>query len=325
VPEFHLAQFIPPELRSARRIQSYDKVSGYFRTAAVARSASSPLYYELPGETAEERARVEVEFSQIENEIAPFMVWLAKQQVGRVVFDESYRDALAGYMAILHVRVPAVRASALRRAERMARDPARMGLTDSVRFRDELRKMAWDAAGDDEEIEATRVAWLADVRAGRRRITVHKAASLIALTPAVEKVRPRLVQRHWEFLRVNGWVRFVMGDQPVTLFSKGRIAPEIGFDAADVQVLMPISSSMLLLISNRPRESALEVKREPWQIGLRQPWWAFANRIAWLGSKRYVYGSKRHDLQATQLMVHPDDRRRDIYSAADDELDAASG
>lgn len=121
-----------------------------------------------------------------------------------------------------------------------------------------------------------------------------------------------LFDRAWELLRVEGWPGFVIGDQPVTMLSQGRLAGQIGFGTSGVQVMMPLSPNTMLLISDRPRESALEVKVEPGQLGLAEPWWAIANRVAWLSSKRYIFAQRRHHLDATELLLHPDDRRLDI-------------
>jgi hypothetical protein len=307
VPEFHLAQFVGLPFR---RFHVFDKKWGKYGRPPVARSAFSRDYYLLPGETDEERLRLERQFALLEDQVAPLMKWLALRPPGPVQIGDHDRDALAGYAAILHIRVPAFREAAWERAQSMARDPEVLGLADATEFRTAARKMGMP--GTDEDLEALRVAWLEDVRTGLRTIQVHRAASMTALTPAVEKVRPILFDRAWELLRVEGWPGFVIGDQPVTLLSRGRLAGQIGFGTPEVQVMMPLSPNTLLLISDRPRESVLEVKVQPWQLGLAEPWWATANRVSWLSSKRYVFAQERRHLQAAELLLHPDDRRRDI-------------
>jgi hypothetical protein len=307
VPEFHLAQFIGLPFR---RFHVFDKKWGKYGRPPVAKSAFSRDYYLLPGETDVERLRLERQFALLEDQIAPLMKWLAVHPRGPVQIDDEERDALAGYAAILHIRVPAFREAALERVQSMARDPDVLGLADATEFREAARKMGFPGA--DEDLEALRVAWNQDVRTGRRTIQVHRAASMTAMTPAIEKVRPMLIDRAWELLRLEGWPSFVIGDQPVTLLSKGRLAGQIGFGTRDVQVMMPLSPNTLLLISDQPRESVLEVKVQPRRLGLAEPWWATANRVAWLSSKRYVFAQERRHLQAAELLLHPDDRRRDI-------------
>ncbi len=307
VPEFHLAQFIGLPFR---RFHVFDKKWGKFGRPPVAKSAFSRDYYLLPGETDEERLRLERQFALLEDQVAPLMKRLALQHPGPVQIDDQERDALAGYAAILHIRVPAYRAAALARAQSMARDPEMLGLANATEFREDARKMGFP--GTDEDLEVLRLEWLEDVRTGRRRIHVPQAISLMALSPAVEKVRPMLFDRAWELLRVEGWPGFVIGDQPVTLLSRGRLAGQIGFGTPGVQVMMPIAPSTMLLISDRPREPVLEVKIQPWHLGLAEPWWAIANRASWLSSKRYVFAQRWWHLQAAELLLHPDDRRRDI-------------
>jgi hypothetical protein len=313
VPEFHLAQFIGLPFR---RFHVFDKKWGKFGGPPVDKSAFSRDYYLLPGEKDEDRLRLERQFALLEDRVAPLMKWLALQPPGSLQMDDQDRDALAGYAAILHVRVPAFREAAWERAQSMARDTEVLGLADATEFRTAARKMGMP--GSDEDLETLRLAWLEDVRSGRRRIEVHRAASLTALMPAVEKVRPLLFDREWELLRVEGWQGFVIGDQPVTLLSKGRLAGQIGFGTPGVQVMMPLAPNTLLLISDRPREAVLEVKVQPWQLGLAEPWWATANRVSWLSSKRYVFAQGRRHLQAAELLLHPDDRRRDITGLSPD-------
>jgi hypothetical protein len=307
VPEFHLAQFIGLPFR---RFHVFDKQWGKFGRPPVAKPAFSRDYYLLPGETDEERLRLEREFALLEDQIAPLMKWLARRPPGAVQIDDEARDALAAYVAILHIRVPAYREAALARAQSMARDPEMLGLANATEFRDDARQMGFP--GTDEDLETLRLEWNEDVRTGRRTIEVHKAVSLTALSPAVEKVRPMLFDRAWELLRLEGWPGFVIGDQPVTLLSRGRLAGQIGFETPDVQVMMPLAPKTMLLISDRPREPVLEVKVQPRQLGLTEPWWAIANRVSWLSSKRYVFAQRPWHLQATELLLHPDDRRRDI-------------
>jgi hypothetical protein len=217
---------------------------------------------------------------------------------------------LAAYTAILYVRVPAFRAPSLLRAQQMARDPEYLGLTDPQHFLAELRRLGF--AGTAAEAEARRNLWIEDVREGRVGIRVPPEASLMVLDTAFDKVRPLLIKRRWELLRVDGWPGLVIGDQPVTLRSSQGLAGAVGFANPGVQVMLPLSPQMALLISDAPRERLLEVKPQLTGQSLREPWWAVLNRIAWLTSSRYVFAQRRGHLEATELLVQPDDRRRDI-------------
>lgn len=318
IPAFHLALFIGLPYR---RFHVFDKKWGKYGRPPVADSAVSRDYYALPGETDAERLRLEREFATLENQVAPIIKWLVGCVPGVVPLRDEERDALAGYAAILHGRVPAYRDSALARAQRMASDLESLGLADPIEFRRAAREFG--ITGTDEELEAKRVTWAEDIQTGRRNIKVHPAISLMVLSTAVEKVRPMLFDREWELLRTDDWPGFVFGDQPVTLLSKGRLAGNIGFGTEDVQVMMPLAPNTLLLVSSRPREKVLEMKVQDRRLGLREPWWATANRVAWLTSKRYIYGQMKRDLQATEAIVDPLDRRRDMHIlSAEDEAAA---
>ena len=307
IPEFHLAQFIGEPFR---RFHVYDKKWGKFSIRPVATSATAEDYYLLPGATVDERLTLERQFALLEDRVAPLLKWLSWCEPGAVGLSDEDRDAIAGYMAILHARVPAYRSPALARAAAMARDPEYLGLADPTAFRVEFRALGF--SGTDEQAEATRLKWLANFEAGRIAVTPLAQMSLLALTPAVEKVRPILFSRRWELLRTGEWPGLVIGDQPVTLLSSQGLAGSAGFANQGVQVMMPLSPRTALYVTDAPRERLLEVKGQPTTPSLKEPWWATLNRIAWLTSSRYVFARRRGDLQATELLIDPADRRRDI-------------
>jgi hypothetical protein len=308
VPEFHLAMFIGYPFR---RFAAFDKQWGKYSRPPVATSATERNYYALPGSSIEDRLRLEREFAELENVVAPLFRRLGSLPQGQGPLSSAERDAIAGYAAILHVRGPAYRSGALERAEKMATDLEALGLADPAEFRESARAMGM--IGDDAELETLRAQWAADVLSGRRGFRVPRQISLTALNPAVEKVRPMLVDRHWQLVRREDWPGFVMGDQPVALLAPpGRLVPSIGFGTPGVQVLMPISPKTLLVVSDAPPEDALEVQTERRTRTLREPTWALANKVAWLSAQRYVWGRCTGHLQATELLIEPEDRRRDL-------------
>jgi hypothetical protein len=145
----------------------------------------------------------------------------------------------------------------------------------------------------------------------------------MGVTTAIEKIRPLLVGRHWELLRTESWPGFVLGDQPVSLQSGARLAPSIGFGTSGVHVLMPLDSKTLLLIADRPRERKLEMKVQPRRLGLDEPWWAAANKVAWLTAKRYVFAKTLGHLQASELLIPAELRRRDFHELSAEQALAA--
>lgn len=305
VPEFHLAQFIGLPFR---RFHEFDKMWGKYGFRPVASAGVARDYYGLPGATRDDRVRLERSFADLESRIAPVIRALADAPPGPVDLAEEDRDGLAGYTAILHVRVPAYRTPSFARAQQMARDLKNLGLTDPVAFRAGLNQLG--ATQTDDEIEAIRLAWIDDVASGRRGLRVHRSITFMVLRSAVEKVRPMLVDRQWELLRLQDFPGFVIGDQPVTLLQGARIAPSVGFGTPDVQVMMPLSPATLLLISNRPREAVLRVIPESDVPVKPEPWWATVNKVSWLSAARYVYAGRQDDLTQTELLLHPEYRRR---------------
>jgi hypothetical protein len=306
VPEFHLKMFARGRFGL---IDQFDKRFGNYRWQPAATSAFEQDYYLLPGQTVDERLRLERGFGDLESNVAPLFRWLDAQPPGPIAISESMRDALSGYAATLHARVPAYRDDALARAREMATDPELLGLADATEFLTAAR--AFGLPGTDAELEASRVAWITAVANGWQPLRVPAAISLTALSPAVEKVRPLLMSRNWRLVRLLREPGFVIGDQPVTLKAGRRLAPEIGFGTPGVEVFMPISPRTLLLITDAPREGQLQML-VALETPMRLPFWAIANHTAWITSQRWIWAAKRAHLQATETILAPADRRRDI-------------
>jgi hypothetical protein len=208
------------------------------------------------------------------------------------------------------VRGPAYRDDTLKRAQALSKDPEALGLTDPAEFLRAARRHGF--RGTDEELEWRWLQMLTGLQVGAITIEISGAVSLGGLNAALHRGAPLLLAREWELLRVGAFPGFVIGDQPVSLFSRGQVAPSIGFGSPDVQVMMPLSDRTLLIVSDRPRPSLpLLTKVEDGQ-GLREPWWAIANKIAWVTAQRYVWGRTRAALETAESMIRPDLRRRDL-------------
>lgn len=305
LPEFHLKRF---SIGPRREVGVFDKKWGKFGRAPAATSARVRDYYLVPGATPEQRLAAEREFARLENLVAPLIARLDGAQPGPVPFDDVDRHNLASYAAILHVRGPAYRDDAHKRAQELAMDLDALGLADPADFRRAARRQGMK--GTNEELEQKRVTMAILLATGNIRIDFPFAATLGSVPIAVRRGVPLMVAREWELLRV-GWPGFLIGDQPVALLSHDQLVPSIGFGSPDVQVFMPLSPRTLLLISDRPRtREPLLVKTEG-RTGLREPWWATANKVAWLSSQRHVWGPVGA-LLATAPLIPADFLRRDL-------------
>ena len=312
LPEFHLGQFATGRWRE---VWVFDKRWGKYARRPVASSAVARDYYVLPGSTDDERLALERDFARLENLMAPLVRRLAAARPGPTVLLEDERSNLAAYAALLHVRVPAYRDDTLKRAQELSGDPEALGLADPADFLRAARRHG--LGGSDEDLEQRRLLMLGGLQTGAITIGFSGAVSLGGLNPALRRGVPILLAREWELLRADAFPGFVIGDQPVTLFSQGQVAPSIGFGSPEVQVVMPLSDRTLLLISDRPRPPLPLLTKVENSQGFREPWWATANKIAWLTAQRYVWGRTRAALEATESTIPPELRRRDLR-----ELDA---
>ncbi|MFN8629181.1 MAG: DUF4238 domain-containing protein [Chloroflexota bacterium] len=307
LPEFHLGLFATGR---RREVWVFDKLHGKYGRRPVASSAFSRDYYALPGATEDERLALEREFARLENLVAPLIRRLDSVPPGPTALDEGERINLAGYAALLHVRVPAYRDDALKRAQELSVDPEALGLADPVRFLGGARRRG--IHGSDEDLERRRLQMLEGLQTGAFRVTFTNAISLGGIAPALSRGAPLMLAREWELLRVGAFPGLVIGDQPVTLFSHGQLAPSIGFGSPDVQVMVPLSDRTLLLVSDRPRPPMPLFTKVEVRPGLREPWWSIANKVAWLTAQRYVWGRSRAALEATESTIRPDLRQRDL-------------
>jgi hypothetical protein len=292
-----------------RELGVFDKKWGKVGLVPAASTARVRGYYLIPGATAVDRLRVESDFARLEDLVAPVIRWLDESPPGAVYLGDSDRWNLAAYIAILHVRVPAYRDASLRQARELSEDPDALGLADREGFRLAARRHG--LAGSDEQLERLRQLTLHGLATHEVRILIHPAASLGGLTPAMKRGLPLLLEREWELLHVQQWPGLLIGDQPVGLLSKGQLAPSIGFGSPGVQVFVPLSPQTLLLISSRPRPAMPLLKKYESGRSLDEPWWAIANKVAWLTSQRYVWG-RQADIQATALLLPAEFRRRDL-------------
>lgn len=305
LPEFHLKRFANGP---RREVGVFDKKWGKFGRAPAATSARVRDYYLVPGATPEQRLAVEREFAHLENLVAPLIARLDEAQPGPVPFDDVDRHNLASYVAILHVRGPAYRDDALKRAHELATDLDALGLADPADFRRAALRQG--IKGTKEELEQRRITMATLLATGQMRIDVPFAATLGSVPIAVRRGVPLMVAREWELLRV-GWPGFLIGDQPVALLSHDHLVPSIGFGSPEVQIFLALSPRTLLLISDRPRRPEPLLVKTEGRTGLREPWWATANKVAWLSAQRYVWGPVGA-LQATAPLLPADFLRRDL-------------
>ena len=291
-----------------RLVGVFDKKWGKFAQVPAATSARIRDYYLVPGATAEDRLAVEREFARLENLVAPLITRLDDAPPGPVPCGDVDRHNLASYAAILHVRGPAFRGDALKRAQELATDLDALGLADPYDFRQEARRQGMK--GTNEELEHKRAALATLLVTGQIQVQVPAASTLGSVPIAVRRGVPLMLAREWELLRV-GWPGFLIGDQPVALLSHDQLVPSIGFGSPGVQIFIALSPRTLLLISDRPRKPGPLLVKIEVPTGLREPWWATANKVAWLSSQRYIWGPMSA-LQSTGLLLPPDFVRRDL-------------
>lgn len=147
-------------------------------------------------------------------------------------------------------------------------------------------------------------------RSGEVFVEAPEQWSLRHLKTALDYIRPALVAMHWVLARRERSPFLVLGDQAVTLLGPNGELGEIGFANDDVDVLVPLSASCLLVMTDEPHGDGIDViAPDTGKAGLGPRWWALANDAAWRTAARFVFARSAADLQATELSLDPTDRR----------------
>lgn len=315
IPRFHLRGFaagLGPEVRR-RCLFRFDKRSGTISRLSIARAAVVKDLFTLPAETGHHPDALENLFGVQEGVIAPLIRrFRSLTNPGRWALSPDFRDGLAGYLAMLHIRSPTYRDVARRWIGWFGSIDLDMTLSSPDRFGRVVRASGWQ--GTDEELEAYRLRELDALRSGHLFVEAPPISSMADLRLAIDALRPALLDRRWVILRRERWPHLVIGDQPVTLLGASGQVGDIGFAVQENEILVPIGSDCLLALTGGGHSDDIEVVTPDRSAldGLEPPWWHQANVAAWRTSGRFIYARSEADLQAVRLALDPDLRQAEL-------------
>lgn len=311
VPQFHLRQFgLGPR---GGRVWAYDKTTDRISLRSVRSVAAEPGYYTIRHPEREPDDSLEHLFGQIESAAAPAIKGLAALPPGRHPINAPARDVLAGYIAILWSRGPAARAKVRGLAQFTRLAELDMDLRDPKRFR--RRARAHKDGRPDEEIEALRRRFLAEIEAGDLILEAPPEWGLMGLGSAVDEIRPLLEAMRWRVLRRRRFPFLCIGDAPVVLIGPADHPPflGVGFGTPGVEVCLPLSPAAVLVLTHEPTEGEVEVLDPDARLrrtSLTPDWTYGVNAEAFVFADRHVFGHSQADLEATRLTLAPEVRTR---------------
>lgn len=310
IPRLHLRGFAPDGGRGL--LCRYDKTTGRMDRLSVARAAVINHYNSLPPETGHPPDALENQFTYLETVVAPWIAQLrAAPRAGRIPIDAGARDGLAGYLAMLHIRSPVFRAASRRLDTFMESIRIDMLLANPEAYAARLR-----SNGDlrpDAEIEAERVTELERFRSGEVFVESPEIRSLAHLKLAIEQIRPMLIEMHWTIVRRANPPFLVLGDQPVTLLGPNDEVGDLGFGNDGVDVLVPLSSASLLVMTHEAHAGGIDVVDGDDRESVSRPdWLHLANAAAWRTGARFIFARSPDDLVATEQILDPSERRATI-------------
>lgn len=312
IPQFHLRQFGHGDGNG--RIWVYDKTSDEIFRRSVKSVAGERGYYSVRDPQRGTHDDLERLFSKLESNVAPLVKRLDKLPPGRYPVSFWARDALAGYIALLHERGPRARAwiQGMRQLIELAH--LDMDLRDEDRFR--RRARAGGMKGTDGELERERQQILADIESGTLTFEGPPEWGLFGLSIAVDAIRPLLKEMCWRVLHRRAGLPFIaVGDTPVVLGRPDDLPPflSVGFATPGVEVYVPLSYRSLLVLTHEPHDAqveVLDVDSLPKQWAFTPVWTAMVNAQTVLAADRFVFGHSQGDLEFTRLALPRDLRMR---------------
>lgn len=309
LPQFHLRQFALS--RRDGRVWTYDKQSDQMRPRSVRQVASEPGYYTVHYPERGPDDSLEDLFGFIESAAAPPIKQLAELSPGTHPINATARDLVAGYMAILWSRGPVQRAKVRGMAQLGRLVELDMDLRDPKRFRKRARRHKM--RGSNDEIEVQRKTYLADIETGKLTFEAPPEWGLMGLGPAIDDIRPLLTQMRWRVVRRRRFPGLVIGDAPVVLIEPDNSSPfrGVGFATPGVEVCLPLSQQAVLVLTHEPSANEVEVLDPdalPSRPSLNPDWVVELNAKEFMFSDRYVFAHCQGDLEATRLMLEPEQR-----------------
>lgn len=297
VPRFHLAGFTPRVKTLRDRIWVYDKTTDSIARRGLNDTAVIGNYYTLPAKDGPvddlERGLAAVEASA-----ASAARHLSVASEGLFALPDDERAAIAGYLGLLHTRVPAIRKGNEALAAFMSYVTLDMEFAMADGFAERARRRGM--TGSDEELESFRLRTLEQLRRGDITVEVPEATSLATMKMGLEDIAPILFGMPWTFLRRTRLPFFVMGDCPVTLWPAVDHPPElgVGFLNPGAEVAVPFDPQTLLLARHGGSGGMVVNPDHAPGFDQRQRLdWVFAyNYRQWVTAERFVYARTQADL-----------------------------
>jgi hypothetical protein len=307
VPVWHLGGFSLGTQRKVRQrpIWRYCKKTDVFDVVPIGSAAMERDFYSYKREDG-----------TLDHSIEPLIAegfdgpghGLVGRLLRREPLTHDQRAHLAAYVAFLHGRVPVQRENTLQIMRTLTTFQQyhyikAMTPTEFIAFGSER-----GLEGEDEELAAKQGEILEDLRSGRLFVGPQEtAATMVAAGAAIEGIGPLFMDMRWTIQQAPLGFEFVIGDSPVTRFSKSHFenpnTPDgLGFAAQDIRVYTPLTKSHTLLLTHGTPSTAERICT-PAAV-------AVVNMIEWRGAQRYVFGSSEAVLRRVAATFDDEQARR---------------
>jgi hypothetical protein len=299
VPRWHLRRFAVDPAKA--RVARYSKSADTHLLLPVENAAVIGQYYTWHRD-GEADTTVEEGLAMIDGRASEV---LPKLERGDDLVDTE-PNVVAGYLALLHGRVPPMRDGLQNVIETFGALQAEMMFANATpeerqaRIEDARKRGLADTEDEYDVLEARIIE---QIRNREMKVTMDHIATMGLAAMGAERSIPIIEQMSWMVIEAPPGSEFVISDNPIVVYSESTTSyMGAGYLTPDVEVTMPLSRKHLFLASHlhsfqgRCCVTADAVDH--------------FNSRTWVRAQDYIFASSREVLERVEASLAPDVRRR---------------
>jgi len=257
VPQFYIKRFSIPGKESV--IYTYRRGGEPFKANVRDVAVSRDFYTVILEESGERSDQIERMFSKIEGDAAPLFEKFATSN--QIALSEGEFSLIALFTALLYNRGRAFREKNYNIQKEWGKKFIKFAAENKERFL-HITREASITFKSEAEAEQTRQIWLNHEENFKMEVTGGEGGLIESMLELSGILTPILLDKRWRILESDrSDAVFVTSDSPVTLIADEWVPADRGKGFANSSVVLPITPTRCLIMSNeRPRRNLEIVK-----------------------------------------------------------------